>query len=468
MKILSAILSAVSVLVLVPVPVSHARATAVTVSRGDARTLHAQISLDGSASGGFLSVEELVSGPPAELVVEWVDTACGFDATPDLYLNDSRFALAPAEAEDRAGCGPRRRTSRVQDTAGLAAAWRADGENVVRLTSLSGRAAVSSALVRVGDGLASPVVRLFDSAGGPFDVGAPLPRGGGAVRRIEVSLEGAALPHRLDLSGLADGRHALCVSRAGATTCTEFDHAGEVELRLDASADPRQLPVAVIAAGGPSECSSAFGATVNLDGTASTGDIATYEWFENFGTRGERLLGTGAQLSVTLALGSHAVTLKVTDPAGQSAAAQTTRTVVDTVAPTLRMVMTPAMLWPADHRMVSVTAEPIAYDACGTPSLVLTALSSTEVDDAPGEVDGNTVGDIQGAALGTADRTFDLRAETGAYFGGRRYLVTYALVDASGNRAVWRGGVTVRAPRRQQYAIRGDKPDLEILTPPPS
>ena len=64
---------------------------------------------------------------------------------------------------------------------------------------------------------------------------------------------------------------------------------------------------------------------VTLDGTASVdtdGTITTYQWHE-----GATLLGTGPTLNVPLAVGSHTVTLTVTDNAGAIA----TDTVVATI-----------------------------------------------------------------------------------------------------------------------------------------
>ena len=463
------ILPAVSSLALAisTIPSSHARPAAVSVTRG-ADVLEARIQLAGTETGGIVSVEEIVSGSPHVLVVEWVDIACGIDATPELYLNDARFPLASAEGAGGARCAPRTRTSRIADAAGIAAAWRDGGPNVVRLVSDAPQAAVAWARVRVGDGLASPVTCLFDAGGGAcdaeaadtaaaargaFDVGATLPRGGGTVRRLEVPFSGSAVPQGLDLSDLGDGRHTLCVSGSGATTCTEFDPHGEIEMSIGEEVsdgggnDSVAMPTAAIAPGGPaSECTSPRGGAVSLDGSPSRGSIALYEWFVGFGSAGQTLIGTGPRPSVTLPVGSHTLTLRVTDTRGRSATAQAVRTVVDTVPPVLQMTLTPTRLWPAKHQMVAISADAFGSDACGTPALELTALWSPEPDDAPGELDGHTVQDIQGAAIGTPDRSFSLRAETGGILGGRRYQLVYNAVDAGGNRTPWHGIIWVRDP----------------------
>jgi len=90
-------------------------------------------------------------------------------------------------------------------------------------------------------------------------------------------------------------------------------------------------PVANAGADQTAECAGGEG-TVTLVGSASNdpdGDTPlTYEWSE-----GGSPLGTGETLAVTLPLGSHTVTLKVTDPAGDSSEDTVVVNVVDTTAP---------------------------------------------------------------------------------------------------------------------------------------
>ena len=191
------------------------------------------------------------------------------------------------------------------------------------------------------------------------------------------------------------------------------------------------------------ECSSPAGIAVRLDGSRSsdadsppgTGDdIVLYEWFENFGRPGEIPLGAGRVLDITLPLGVHLLTLRVTDRASAMSTDDVVITVADTTPPALVLSVDPPILWPPNHRLVPVSVSATSADLCGAVSVVLQSLSSSEPDDAPGGGDGSTVGDIQGAAIGTADFAFDLRAERGDAAGGRTYTVTYSATDASGNR----------------------------------
>jgi DNA-binding beta-propeller fold protein YncE len=80
------------------------------------------------------------------------------------------------------------------------------------------------------------------------------------------------------------------------------------------------------------ECAGATTA-VNLDGSASTagsGTINSYSWDE-----GATPLGTGAMLTVNLPVGTHTITLTVTDTGGGSDTDDVVITVQDTLAPNI-------------------------------------------------------------------------------------------------------------------------------------
>ncbi len=211
-------------------------------------------------------------------------------------------------------------------------------------------------------------------------------------------------------------------------------------------------PEARIAAQPRVECTSPAGAQADLNGSGSTDadstpgtrdDIATYEWFEHFGQPSQLLLGTGERLSVPLSLGSHAVTLRVTDRSGASGTDTATVTVADTTPPTVALRLSPALLWPPDHRMVPIQAFLDVSDACGSAGATLVSITSSEPDDAPGPADGSTVQDCQEAVPGTLDLNFLLRAERSDWGQGRTYTVTYRAVDAAGNGATAVGVVKV-------------------------
>jgi hypothetical protein len=192
------------------------------------------------------------------------------------------------------------------------------------------------------------------------------------------------------------------------------------------------------------ECTSHEGALVLLDGSGSSDpdstpgtndDIVLFEWFENFEEPTEAFLGYGEILEWMLPIGSHVITLRVTDSTGEVGIDEVVKTVVDTTPPGISVIMVPNSLWPPNHRMVDVQALVHAPDICGVTTLTLTSVASDEPDDAPGGGDGRTTNDIQDAAVGTADFDFRLRAERNGGGGGRTYTATYVARDDSGNEA---------------------------------
>jgi len=180
------------------------------------------------------------------------------------------------------------------------------------------------------------------------------------------------------------------------------------------------------------ECTGNSQAEVQLSGSASTDpndDIVLYEWFENFGTGTQVLLGTGATLTVSLPVGSHTITLQVTDATGRTATDEVVVEVVDTTPPAVALNSSPSSLWPPNHKMRDVHAD-VRVDDCSPVTVTLESITSSESDNGTG--DGDTAGDIQGAEFGTADFDFQVRSERSGNGPGRVYTVVYKVVDAGG------------------------------------
>ena len=178
------------------------------------------------------------------------------------------------------------------------------------------------------------------------------------------------------------------------------------------------------------ECTSPAGCEVTLDGSGSSdpdGDDLTYTWTDESAV----VVGTDAVIQVTVPLGTHTFTLTVDD--GSETATDTTDvTVQDTTPPVLTVVLSPAVLSPPNHKLMTITATVTVSDVCdSSPAVVLQSITSSEADNGLG--DGDVPGDIQDAAFGTFDSSFQLRAERSGSGSGRTYTVTYAATDASGN-----------------------------------
>jgi hypothetical protein len=195
------------------------------------------------------------------------------------------------------------------------------------------------------------------------------------------------------------------------------------------------------------ECTGNSQAEVRLDGSASTDpndDITLYEWFEHFGAADQLLIGTGKVLNVSLSLGSHTITLRVTDATGKTSTDEVVIEVVDTTPPLVQFSVSPSTLWPPNHKLVNVHAT-VRVDECGPFTVTLVSVTSSEPDNGTG--DGDTVGDVQGADTGTSDDEFAVRAERSGGGPGRVYTIVYRVVDAVGLETV--ATASIRVPHDQ-------------------
>jgi hypothetical protein len=112
----------------------------------------------------------------------------------------------------------------------------------------------------------------------------------------------------------------------------------------------------------------------------------------------------------------------------------------DATAPTLSVTVSPATLWPPNHKMVTIAATIVASDET-PPVIELVSIASDEGDSGGGN--GDQPSDIQGAAIGTDDRSFMLRAERLESGDGRVYTITYRATDQAGNSTLATAFVTV-------------------------
>jgi hypothetical protein len=206
------------------------------------------------------------------------------------------------------------------------------------------------------------------------------------------------------------------------------------------------------------ECTGASGAYVSLTATASDGCGGAVQ-VTNDHSDG------GGDASSPYPLGATSVVFTARDEKGNVATCTTQVTVRDTHPPTLSVLTDPSVLWPPNHEMVPVEARFVAQDACdsGTLRVELIAVTSNETDDASGTQDGATTGDIQQAAIGTADSSVLLRAEREGKGPGRVYELRYRAIDGSGNTTIASGVVTV--PHDQGQGPEPLLMRLEPLTP---
>jgi len=195
------------------------------------------------------------------------------------------------------------------------------------------------------------------------------------------------------------------------------------------------------------------GTQVTLDGSGSTDsdstegtndDIVSFDWYE-----GATYLGSGETLDYTFPLGTHTVTLVVTDYFGENDDDEVIITVVDTTPPEITLLEPdPSVLWPPNHKFVEVMIMGSALDNCDAGLAIDISDVSVEVIDAEGG-DGGPAHDpdYEILAAGMEDGGITiivaLRAERSAHGDGRIYRITVCVTDASGNISTTTVDVTV-------------------------
>jgi hypothetical protein len=115
-------------------------------------------------------------------------------------------------------------------------------------------------------------------------------------------------------------------------------------------------------------------------------------------------------------------------------------TKLDVTPPVLSIALSPATIWPPNNKAMPVTATiTVTDDYDPEPEIKLESITASEP---------LAANDIQGAQLGTDDRSFSLMAtRAGNNLAGRVYTVTYSATDASGNKAT--ASATVAVPHDQ-------------------
>ena len=194
---------------------------------------------------------------------------------------------------------------------------------------------------------------------------------------------------------------------------------------VDTTAPSLTAPPAVLA-----ECTGPGGTPVPL-GAASTSDVC---WCS--------AVSLTNNAPTVFQLGTTTVTWTAEDGSGNTTTKTQNVTVQDTTPPTLALSVTPSALWPPTHRMITIRANIVTTDICdSSPTVRLLAITSDEADNGLG--DGDTAADIQGAAIGTDDREFQVRAERDGRSDGRAYTIVYESRDDSGNFTIREATVTV-------------------------
>lgn len=234
-----------------------------------------------------------------------------------------------------------------------------------------------------------------------------------------------------------------------------------------------QPPAAVCPGDITVEANGAAGTLVQLDGRGSfdpdQGDVLSYHWDVSDVSLDNP---DSAMPSGVFPNGITRATLTVTDGHGGVDTCDVLVTVRDTTPPQVMCTSDLAMLWPPNHDMRTVRLYIAGTDAVSDPRdfvLQSVTLRSDEPDDAAGNGDGATTGDVDGAdgyaapVNITARFTFDasigergawvatvqLRAERAGSGDGRCYTIDVAARDSSGNPATTSCCIVVPHDRRR-------------------
>ena len=136
-------------------------------------------------------------------------------------------------------------------------------------------------------------------------------------------------------------------------------------------------------------------------------------------------------------VGTTLITYSATNSAGTSTSAQRV-TVLDATPPSVTApVASPSLLWPPNHKMITVHVSYDAMDAC-TDAISSLSVSSNEPADGLG--DGDTTPDWEVIDA----HTVRLRAERAGGGSGRVYTITVRAIDRNGNTSSQ--AVEVRVP----------------------
>lgn len=113
---------------------------------------------------------------------------------------------------------------------------------------------------------------------------------------------------------------------------------------------------------------------------------------------------------------------------------------IDTTAPVLSIAATPAILWPPNGKLATVSIRVSVKDDYDlSPEIKLLSITANEP---------LSTADIVDAQFGKDDRQFSLAAtRSGTNPAGRVYTITYSATDASGNNAT--ASTTVTVPHDQ-------------------
>lgn len=189
-----------------------------------------------------------------------------------------------------------------------------------------------------------------------------------------------------------------------------------------------------------------FAAPVILGGEVADydGELLTLQWLEGDTVLFEDTVAAvygGDSVSLparslnNLSIGTHTLTLLVSDGINTPVSKEITVTVIDNQAPTLVPKPDKSILWPPFHQMVPVTIVTNAVDNSGGPVTLTVSVTSNEPNNHNGchEPDRDWTTPVIDQTTGVI--TLKLRAERNPKGKGREYTINITATDQSGNKS---------------------------------
>ena len=131
--------------------------------------------------------------------------------------------------------------------------------------------------------------------------------------------------------------------------------------------------------------------------------------------------------------GVHTIEYRSVDIAGNTEDEKSITIKIDKTLPSINLSVG-EILWPPNHKMVDIDVNIITKDELsGIDYWLLKSIESNEFENDTG--DGNHVPDFKEAEIGKPDVQFELRSERSGKGEGRKYTITYMVIDKAGNKS---------------------------------
>ena len=174
---------------------------------------------------------------------------------------------------------------------------------------------------------------------------------------------------------------------------------------------------------------------------SANGDALTVTWTVNGLNVQTNLVPQGGTTNVAVVLaanlepGTNIVTVTAGDSDGGESSCDSTIIVQDTIPPVItNATLSPATLWPPNHKMVPIRISVVAQDSCCVAGWKIVSVTSNEtVVSSKGKNKSKGNGNISPDWIITGDHGLSLRAERAGTGTGRVYTITVQAQDCAGN-----------------------------------